>query len=193
MKRGIIFSFCSILVLSLVFTVGVAWAQRTLIPIEGTQTGEPVYPGERWMDDDGVLHIRGKIHTSFAEGHDINGVPWSAVGTVVTNVNMNPATGVGDMCGSTQRDYTYGDLQGSLSGKIRATSTAFRWIGEANFPHGTGDFAGWKLVRVNFSRGWKEQVTVMEGFFHIPPGGGGEKSAPLDESSSWGSVKALYR
>jgi len=193
MKWGMKLSMGSVLLVSLVFTAGVAWAQMTLIPIEGTQTGQPIYPGVQWMDDDGVLHIRGKIHASFAQGHDVNGVPWTAVGTVETNVNMNPATGIGDMCGYSQRDYTYGDLQGSFSGRIRATSTAFRWIGKANFPHGSGDFTGWKVARVDFSRGWAEQITVMEGFFHIPPGGGGEKSAPLDESSTWGSVKALYR
>ncbi|MEN8007450.1 MAG: hypothetical protein ABFS42_10570 [Candidatus Krumholzibacteriota bacterium] len=166
----------------------------TLVPIEGTQTGQPIYPGEQWMDDDGVLHIRGKVHASFAQGQDIYGVPWTAAGIVENNVNMNPAMGTGDMSGFMYRDYTYGDLEGSFSGKITATSTAFRWIGEANLPHGTGDFAGGKITGVTFSRGWAEQVTQMEGFFHIPPerGGGGDKSA-LEESSTWGSVKALFR
>jgi len=121
----------------------------TLVAIEGTQTGAPIDPGKKWMDDNGVVHIRGKIHASFAEGYDEFGVPWAAVGVVEE--------------------------------------------GQANFPHGTGDFAGWKVAKVTFSRGWTEPVTVMEGFFHIPPGGGGEKSAPLDEPNTWGSVKALFR
>ncbi len=193
MNRKIVLLFCSVLLVSLVLSAGVAWAQMTLVAIEGTQTGAPIDPGKKWMDDNGVVHIRGKIHASFAEGYDEFGVPWAAVGVVETNVNMNPATGVGDMSGYSYRDYTYGDLEGSFSGRIRATSTAFRWEGQANFPHGTGDFAGWKVAKVTFSRGWSEQVTVMEGFFHIPPGGGGEKSAPLDEPNTWGSVKALFR
>lgn len=193
MHRGISTSFFFVLLVSLVLSAGMVWAQMTLVPISGTQTGAPIDPGVQWVDDDGVVHIRGKVHASFADGLDINGVPWTSVGYVKNNINMNPATGVGDMSGYCYREYVYGDMEGSLSGRFRATSTAFRWNGTANFPHGTGDFAGWKMAGITFTRAWPEVVTVMEGYFHIPPTKGNDKAAPPEETSTWGSVKALYR
>ena len=145
------------------------------------------------MDDEGIFHIRGMDNLSTAQGQDINGVTWTAVGTVELNINMNPVTGTGDLIGHVQWDYTtYGEeLQGAFGGIVTATSTASEWIGESIFPHGSGDFAGWQL-RATWSLVWYAEIIFMEGFFRIPPGGGGDKAEPA-ESNTWGSVKALYR
>ena len=193
MKRRIAVSLGSVLLASLVLVAGVVWAQVTVIPIEGTQTSVSLGPpSKQWMDDEGVLHIRGMVNLSTGQGQDINDVPWTAVGTVELDINMNPVTGTGDLIGQVQWDYTtYGELEGAFGGIVTATSTAYEWIGESIFPHGSGDFAGWQL-RANWSLVWGDEIFPMEGFFHIPPGGGGDKAVPA-ESNTWGSVKALYR
>lgn len=191
-----------VLLLGLVLSAGMAWAGVTLIPITGSQESayhEDNNPGKVWMDENGIRHIRGKTHYSIAQGVDDAGNVWTAEGWVTTNVNMNPATGVGDMSGHIERFYTYRGLEGSFSGRIRATSTAYEWIGQGNFTHATGDFVGWKVWGVTFTRAWPSPIATMDGFFKVPPGAEippGDlpgKALPNDEESSWGTVKALFR
>ena len=202
MKGKISRVLVSVLFLGLMLSAGLARAEVTLIPISGSQESafhEDNDPGKVWMDEDGIRHIRGKTHYSIAQGVDDEGNVWTAEGWVTTSVNMDPATGTGNMSGHIDRYYTYRGLEGSFSGRIRATATDFVWYGEGNFTHATGDFVGWKVSGVTFSRPWPSPIATMEGFFKVPPGAEippgdlADKSLPAEEENTWGSLKALFR
>jgi hypothetical protein len=181
----------SVLFVSMVCVTGVIWSQSIEIPIWGTQEGAEIDPGVQWVDDEGILHIRGRVITVNSAGEDAYGVPLTGTGIIVQNFNIDLVNGIGDYNGSAQYEYNYGDLVGSFEGINTGMLTGLVWEGEYNYPHGCGDFAGWKI------RGtWvllPGSVTTWEGIFHIPHGGGGGgKSIPAD-SHTWGSVKSLYR
>jgi hypothetical protein len=177
----------------MVLVTGALWAQSVEIPGWGTQEFTIIDPGVQWVDDEGVIHIRGRVTTQDLVGEDVYGIPITGMGIVEENFNLDQATGIGDYVGSAHYDYNYGGLVGSLEGVTTGTTmTGIIWEGEYNFPHGGGDFAGWK-GRGTFSLVTGNPFSTWEGIWHIPHGGGGgEKSIPAD-SRTWGSVKALYR
>ena len=194
-KIGGILGCC--LALGLVLSASLTWAEVTLIPITGSQLSVADHPmndpGTVWTDDNGITHIRNKVHWSVAEGTDDQGNVWTAEGYVRNNVNLNMATGEGDMSGYIHRYYTYLGREGYFSGRINAKSTNYVWIGKGTYPHTTGDFVGWKKVKVNFTRAWPSPIAYMEGFFKVPPGEDLDKSLTEGELTTWDAVRAMYR
>ena len=193
MKRRMIATVGAALFVSMMFITSAVWAQSIEIPISGTQELMSIDPGVQWVDDEGILHIRGRVTTRYLVGEDAYGISITGMGIVEENFNIDQATGVGEVNGSAHYDYNYGDLVGSLEGVLTGTSTTgIVWEGEYSLPHGGGDFAGWK------GRGtWMvltgSTISTWEGIWHIPQGGGGgSKSIPAD-SHTWGAVKTLYR
>jgi len=79
----------------LLLVSGVAWANPNKTPVWGQvvrwTTEEP---GESWIDDDGVVHVRNRLVTVRLRG-DIDG--WLLI---VENLNRDPSTGDGDNHGS---------------------------------------------------------------------------------------------
>ena len=79
----------------LLLVSGVAWANPNKEPVSGQVVRWiSTDPGERWIDDDGVLHIRNEWVRAGWEG-DIEGLL-----IVINNTNWDPSTGDGDLHGS---------------------------------------------------------------------------------------------
>lgn len=145
-----------------------AWAQAQEIHFTGTTTTTgTIDEGERWTDEDGILHVRGAIRTSITEGFDENGVSFTANGEAMFNLDLDTATGDGHLvAGRVVNEYVYGDLQGGFEGQYTATITGYVLDGEFNYPHGSGDFSGWH-VRGLIS-GILGQVSQIEGIIQMP-------------------------
>ena len=150
---------------------GGAWVQSATIPISGVSTTmETIDPGQQWTDDDGVLHIRGMITRGMVTAQDENGVPYTGIGLQSFTINIDLATGNGDLNGRRyDTEYTYGDLRGPFEGRIVATYTAWNATGQLNY-HGSGDFEGWKF-RGTYTNTWGSgEPSPFEGILHNPHG-----------------------
>lgn len=106
----------------------------------------PVFTGEpdrQWVDEDGVLHIRGlPVETIF------QGTPFNFINRVTIDLNLDLATGDGDGTGAFTFDVTWGELRGTFQGI--ATLTLSREPGRellvSYVGHGAGDFEGMKIM-----------------------------------------------
>ncbi len=175
---------------SLMLLAGSVWAGTIVIPLTGLNDGTVlVDPGRQWTDDDGIIHVRGMVRTYDVQGQDADGVPFSGVGEQVLSYNLDPMTGSGDLMSHEYGTVAYGDLEGNLFGIGSGTIAGFLTAGTFNYPHCTGDFAGW-----HYRGTWTGAIGVptvqWEGYFHIP---GGRNKAAAVEANTWGAVKALYR
>lgn len=179
------------LILGVTLFSGHAWAGSIEIPISGTHTSTSIDPGVQFTDDDGILHYRGLVQDVVIAGQDLDGALVTGEGQYLININIDLATGNGDMNVQSSLEMTYGDLVGAFRGRADLTITGFVWDGPFNYIHGNGDFEGWH---------WRGDVTGIfplpeaqwEGVFQIPGGGGGDKAA-ASEAKTWGEVKALFR
>ena len=104
-----------------------------------TPSEEPP-PLKRWIDDDGILHIRGSVSEYVYEG-DLVGI-----GRGLVNLDLDLSTGDGHESGYSTSELTWGDLSGTFAGLFEVTYTGFVGIGHGVY-HGTGDFAGMKLFQ----------------------------------------------
>ena len=66
-------------------------------------------------------------------------------GAGIVNINMDMLTGNGDESGYSISEPTWGELSGTFEGRFCVTYTGGVGIGHGVY-HGTGDFAGMKLM-----------------------------------------------
>lgn len=95
-----------------------AAATKTSFSATAVLTSGP--PVRLWVDDDGVLHIRGQPFLGTITG-DLTGFA-----SGVNNINLDLATGSGDLHGS----FTVGVAQGTFSGRVSGTISGFLSSGE---------------------------------------------------------------
>jgi hypothetical protein len=131
----------------LLLVSGMAWAApATHTPVTGIWQDFQYGPPEKaWMDEEGVQHIRGQA-SWWQLTEDLTGT-----GFGIFNLNLNPLTGCGDGSGTMCFDVERDGLRGTFDGRFSVVYT-FGWTDGQAVAHGTGAFAGMKLM-VEFS-GW---------------------------------------
>lgn len=190
MKQGKPIFTATVLLLGLMLLTGSALGKAVFIPVSGEDAVTVTSPGESWIDDDGITHIRGLTATTITSGTDDNGVAISGAGNYQANVNLNYATGDGDMSVWGTMTMTYGDLVGSWRTRFVSTVTGFVHDGTFNCPRGFGDLSGWHFRGTWTGIYGSTLPNLFDGYFHIP--GQGNKAAG-SESETWSSVKDLFQ
>ena len=191
MKQGKTIASATVLLISLTLLAGASLADTIVIPVSGEDAVTITGPGDRWIDSDGITHIRGMTVSTVLSGEDVNGVTINGTGDYEVNINLNYATGDGDMTVWGSLVASYGDLAGSWRVRFVSTVTGFVHDGEFNCPRGYDDFAGW-----HFRGTWTgiyglPDPNLFDGYFQIPSGGGGKAAA--SESETWSTVKDLFQ
>ena len=129
-----------LLLVAVMLITGIAWAKATKTPVTGTTEVLPTGNLEReWIDDNGIWHIRGASSKLVFSG-DLVGE-----GTAVVNLNLDMLTGNGEESGHSISQLSWGGLSGTFEGSFSVTYTAGVGDGHGVY-HGTGDFAGMKLM-----------------------------------------------
>jgi hypothetical protein len=128
---------------ALLVAPGVTWAQASTEPVAGMlHDVDIVDPGTSFVDEDGILHIRNQITEQVVDG----GLMGSQVVTI--SVNINPATGSGDIHGSYELSARAvelgltGSFEGRFDGMIVGGVSFFSVTG----PRGSGGFDGMKMM-----------------------------------------------
>jgi hypothetical protein len=99
----------------LLLVSGVAWAQATKTPVSGTAEFLSSRGGERWWDEEGVLHERNSTdrsrYSEDTEGGGIDGIQLAIASMNLGDIDFDQKTGEGDQYGSfTFVGYVLGDL-----------------------------------------------------------------------------------
>ena len=129
-----------VLLIAVMLITGIAWGKATKTPVTGTTLVYPRGIAEKeWIDDDGILHIRGGQADYIFLGE------LTGTGVGVVNLNIDPIMGIGDESGYSISELTWGELKGTFQGSFSVTYTYGIGIGHGVY-HGTGDFAGMKLM-----------------------------------------------
>ena len=132
-----------VLLAAVLLITGIVWAEATKTSIAGTMTVQISGPPARfWIDDDVITHYRGlPAAYVFLTGDLLDGT-----GSSVVNVDIDPL-GNGDESGAATINATWGELSGTLEGRLTATYTYGISTGTAVY-HGTsgGDFEGMKMM-----------------------------------------------
>ncbi len=155
------------LLVGVVLTAGIVWAKATKTPVEGSASLEVLDLGKLWVDEEGVLHIRGMLLSIETHG------ALSGTGTVVGNLNIDLATGNGDQSFYVTETMTWetpwGEtLTGTFEGRTSGTYASWLEEGRAVY-HGSGDFAGMKFIHTFW--GWYQSGSVdYEGIILDPHG-----------------------
>ena len=119
-------------------------------------------PEKAWTDDEGILHIRGRLVVHAVTG-DVVGTTYS-----VQNLNIDPATGSGDGYGNASQHFTWNGLTGTFEGRWSATFSAGNVV-VTGVGQGTGGFEGMKIAyTAQFPAG--SAVGHTEGTILIPQG-----------------------
>jgi hypothetical protein len=100
-------------------------------------------PGRIWVSDDGVQHIRDLPVAGLVWG-DINGTL-----TIVSNRNLDLATGHGTAYGTAILEVEWNGLIGTFEGRSEWKIEGFRIVAGQFIGHGTGDFEGMQM-QANF-------------------------------------------
>lgn len=187
MDRKTLSRLVATLTVSLALAAGTGWAQTIEIPISGMETLTTIDPGDTFVDADGITHIRGLIQISQIVGQDADGVPVTGVAEYTHNINIDMATGDGNVNTKISTELFYGDLAGHWRGMCHITTTGFVHLGSFVYSRGTDDFAGWHM-RGTVTGVFGALVNTWEGHFQIP---GGHKAAV--EARTWSGVKDLFR
>ena len=117
-------------------------SKATKIPIAGELTVTVAGPPVRyWVDDEGIEHYRGLPAVYDIISGDLDGT-----GGSVVNVNIDPLTGNGDESGAATVDVTWGELSGTLEGRLSATYAYGISTGKAVYHGISGDFVGMKMM-----------------------------------------------
>lgn len=126
---------------TVLIVTGVAWAKATKTAVTGTIYVIPsgLSPVREWTEDDGIWHVRGEVANYIHEG-DIEGT-----GVGVVNLNLDFATGNGDESGYSISVMNWDELSGTFDGSFKVIYTGWVGVGYGVY-HGTGDFAGTKLI-----------------------------------------------
>jgi len=177
----------TILIVGVVILSGHAWGETLEIPVTGLDALTTVDPGVQFTDAEGITHYRGLVQVATIEGQDEDGVPVTGVGYYVHNINIDLATGDGDVNSKLTTQLTYGDLEGDLRGTADMAITGFVAVGSFVYPRGSGAFAGWHM-RGSVTGIFGALLNSWDGVFQIP---GGEKAAV--EAETWSAVKGLFR
>ena len=120
---------------------GIVWAKATKTAVTGITLVTPSEqePLREWIDDDGIWHVRGEV----ADYEFLGDLVGTGVGVV--NLNLDLSTGNGDESGYSTSELTWGELSGTFEGHFSVTYTGWVGVGHGVY-HGTGDFAGMKLM-----------------------------------------------
>jgi hypothetical protein len=166
-QRGIV-PFALVLLMSVVFVSGTALGESIEIPVSGDMISSVIDPGHQWIDDEGITHIRGWIQDEEGTGQDDYGIPLWFAGIWEGNFNFDE-TYTGDLAGFGTYEMTYGELSGTIEGRVTMTMTYGLISGEFNLGHGGGDFEGWHF-RGTFTSIFGSGVLEWEGVLHNPHG-----------------------
>jgi hypothetical protein len=127
-----------------VFMSGIAWAESIEYPVNCTYKYGGTHIAKQWIDEDGILHLRGITYNLNSTGGNIT-ITIDQGG--VCNHNYNLVTGDGDFWGD---DYVVQVTWEGLTGTFRGSHSGIR----TNHYDGCsthiyqgidGDFVGWKL------------------------------------------------
>ncbi len=131
-----------VLLTATLLITGIVWANATKIPITGTMTVQISGPPERyWEDDEGWGHYRSVPSVYVFTSGDLEGT-----GSSVVNVNYDLLTIDGDESGSAVINVTWGELSGTLEGRLSGTYTAGISTGTAVYHGVSGDLEGMKIM-----------------------------------------------
>ena len=167
MKKLISIKSVSLLTLALLagttLITGIAWAKSIEYPVHCTYKYGGTYIEKQWIDEDGVLHLRGIIY-------NLNSYPGSGNIDItidqggVCNHNYNLVTGDGDFWGHDHAvQVTWEGLTGTFSGSHSGIRTNHYDSYSTHIYQGIdGDFVGWKL-KLNGT--WNMNPAVKEGVF----------------------------
>jgi hypothetical protein len=164
-----------------------AWAGATFTPVSGIMHYDVVDDGKQWLDEEGILHIRGALmewEALAGEGSFV-GTGWG-----IYNTNIDPVTGDGDTQAFHYLDFSLGELSGTFGGHSDSIYEGFVMTGEF-VANGDGGFAGMKL-RTDVTLVSSSGLASYDGILHDPQGGDEDK-AGSEKSSTWGAVKDLYK
>ena len=130
-----------LLLASVLIITGIAWAKATKTTVTGTTYVTPSEqpPLREWIDEDGIWHVRGEVSNYIYEG-DLEGT-----GVGIVNLNLDFSTGDGDESGYSTSVMSWDGLGGTFEGSFNTIYTGWVGVGHGVY-HGTGDFAGMKLM-----------------------------------------------
>jgi hypothetical protein len=138
-----ILALACVLVMAALISAAPSVAKSTKTPAEFWEVSCLVEPGLEWIDDEGVLHIRGQItQSAFYELQNFTIVGSNAI---VSNANVDPATFSGNLFGTWSAIYLPASSSGTFDGSwnfklVDGASGVGRAVG-----HGTGDLRGMKM------------------------------------------------
>ena len=193
MKQRKTFSLATALLISLTALAGASLAETVVIPISGSDEVTVTSQGDMWVDSDGITHMHRFTASTVLSGEDINGVPINGIGDYEANMNIDYATGDGDMTAWGSLVMNYGDLAGSWRIRFTSTITGFVHDGEINAARGYDDFAGWHFRGTWIGFVGMPDPNLFDGYFQIPGDGGDGGKVAAFESETWGAVKGLFR
>jgi hypothetical protein len=148
-----------VLLAGVVLMTGIVWAESTEFSVNCEFKYEGTYIAKQWIDDEGVLHLRGI-------SYDLTSKPGSGNMEIdidgVCNHNYNLNTGDGDFWGHDHEVVvTWNGLTGTFQGSHSGIRTNHYDSYSTHVFQGIdGDFVGWKL-RLNGT--WNMHPSVKEG------------------------------
>jgi hypothetical protein len=131
------------LVAGLLISANPSTAKSTKTPVEFWEVSCMVDPGFEWIDEYGVLHVRGRVsQATFYEPENFTIVGSDAI---ISNANLDPATFSGNLFGTWSAVYLpfsdSGTFDGSWTAKLTGGVAALgRAVGR-----GTGELKGMKM------------------------------------------------
>lgn len=148
---------------AVLLAAGLAWAGTTRTPVESEIVGARLIDlGEWFIDDLGILHVRGQRMEEFVKG-DLEGSLF-----VTSDLNVDWTTWTGDMHGRLRFVGTWGDLEGVFEGTFSGTWDHNYFDGDWVMKGTGGEFAGLQLRVHNEGPGGATQT--VEGVV-LDPGG----------------------
>jgi len=156
------------LLAGVILITAIVWAKATTYPVDCTFDYGGTYIAKQWIDDEGVLHLRGITYTGSSKPGSGN-MEIAIAG--VCNHNYDLGTGDGDFWG---KDHTVVVTWEGLTGTFRGSHSGIRTnhtVGHSTHVyHGIGgEFVGWKL-KLNATWDFPNKQGVFEGILHNPHG-----------------------
>lgn len=131
------------LVAGSLISAGPSTAESTKTPVDFWEVVCLVDPGIEWLDDDGVLHIRGRISQgTFYDAEDFTVVGSDAI---IANANIDLATGNGAFFGTWSAVYLPASATGTFDGAWNARLTGGIALSGKAVGQGTGELRGMKM------------------------------------------------
>lgn len=131
-----------VLLVSVLLGVGSVWAAATKDLVQGEFEFVSEVPESTWIDDEGILHVRGLPYVLTSTAGDLE---ITITGT--TNYNQDLDTGGdGDFFGDDHTvEVTWGGLTGTFRGRHSGTTINQVGYGSHVYQGISGDFVGMKL------------------------------------------------